>query len=237
LSDILNIRGVTKRFGGIVALRDVDMDIYEDEILGLMGPNGSGKTTLINVVSGIYIADRGKIVYQGNDITKIPPHDRVDLGISRTFQTPRPFVSLNVLDNVKIPLLKRSHIENVNVDAFRLLEFVGLADYAYEPISKLNLAMRKKLDLARALATKPKLLMVDEIAAGLSEGEISDLANLLKNINRNGVTLLVVEHVIPFLRKICNRIVVLDEGVMIAEGGVDEVIRDPKVISAYISAE
>jgi branched-chain amino acid transport system ATP-binding protein len=237
LKEILNVRDVTKRFGGIIALNKVSMDIYEGEILGLMGPNGSGKTTLINVISGIYGADGGRIFYHGRDITKVPPHDRVSMGISRTFQTPRPFMSLNVLDNVKIPILRGSFSGDEEEKAYKLLEYIGLADYANDPISKLNLAMRKKLDLARALATEPRLLMVDEIAAGLSEGEITDLANLLKDINKSGITLMVVEHVIPFLKRICSRIVVLDEGVKIAEGGVDEVIKDPKVISAYIGED
>ncbi len=234
MTDILNVREITKRFGGLVALNKVTMDVHEGEILGLMGPNGSGKTTLVNVISGIYKADSGQVIYMGRDVTNLPPHKRVELGIARTFQTPRPFNSLTVLENVMMPILHFGHEPDVRGTAYKLLEFVGLEKYAESPIGKLNLAMRKKLDLARALGTKPKILMIDEIAAGLSEGEVNDMANLLMSIRDSGVTLLVIEHVIFFLRKLCDRVVVLDEGVKIAEGDVEEVIRMQEVISAYI---
>ncbi len=234
MNNILRLINITKRFKGLVALNKVSMDIHKGEILGLMGPNGSGKTTLLNVISGIYKADGGKIIYFNKDITNRPPYERALRGIARTFQTPRPFSSLTVLENVMIPFLYKLDKDQANEQAYNLLDFVGLRNFAGEPVEKLNIAMRKKLDLAKALAIKPKILMIDEIAAGLSEAEVNEVAKILVSIQNSGVTLIVIEHVIFFLRKICNRIVVLDEGVKIAEGGVEEVIRNPEVISAYI---
>ncbi len=233
--NILEAKAVSKFFGGVKALYRVDVEIKRGEILGLMGPNGAGKTTFINVVTGYYRQDEGEIYFEDHEISKLPVHKRIELGLSRTFQTPRIFPSLTILDNVAISLLHITSINNARKKALELLEFVGLSDSAHETPLKLNLAMRKKLELARAIALEPKMVFVDEVAAGLNEAETMEISEMIKRINKEkGVTFLVVEHVIPFLVGLCQRIVVFDNGTKIAEGKPDEIIHDPRVVEAYI---
>ncbi len=234
--EILITNNVVKRFGGLTALRGVSISVKRKEILGIMGPNGSGKTTLINVISGIYMPDSGKIVFEGVDITYEPPHKRAKMGILRTFQIPRPFRRLSVIDNVVISLKNnpKGVSKNIYDAAKELLEFVGLDRYINLPVSHLNTFMLRKLDLARALALSPKLLMIDEIVAGLVEAESLEISKIIEEINRLGVALLLVEHTIPFLARVCKRIIVLNEGKVIAEGSPEEVMSNPVVITSYI---
>jgi len=201
-----------------------------------MGLNGSGKTTLINVISGVYMPDEGRVIFEGKDITYIPSYLRARMGILRTYQTPRPFRKLSVIENVAIAVRNnpRYNRENVYKVSRDILTFVGLEKYIDAPVSSLNTFMLKKLDLARALALSPKLLMIDEIVAGLTEAEALEVSKLIKELHRQGITLMIVEHVIPFLAETCERIIVLNEGKIIAEGKPDEVISNPAVISSYI---
>jgi len=234
--EILTAKNIIKKFGGLIALKGVSIGIRQGEIVGIMGPNGSGKTTLINVISGVYMPDEGRVIFEGKDITYIPSHLRARMGILRTYQTPRPFRKLSVIENVAIavrnnPRYNRENIYKVSRD---ILTFVGLEKYIDAPVSSLNTFMLKKLDLARALALSPKLLMIDEMVAGLTEAEALEVSKLIKELHRQGITLMIVEHVISFLAETCERIIVLNEGKIIAEGKPDEVISNPAVISSYI---
>jgi branched-chain amino acid transport system ATP-binding protein len=234
--EILTAKNIIKKFGGLIALKGVSIGIRQGEIVGIMGPNGSGKTTLINVISGVYMPDEGRVIFEGKDITYIPSHLRARMGILRTYQTPRPFRKLSVIENVAIAVRNnpRYNRENVYKVSRDILTFVGLEKYIDAPVSSLNTFMLKKLDLARALALSPKLLMIDEMVAGLTEAEALEVSKLIKELHRQGITLMIVEHVIPFLAETCERIIVLNEGKIIAEGKPDEVISNPAVISSYI---
>jgi branched-chain amino acid transport system ATP-binding protein len=236
VKEILTAENIIKKFGGLIALKGVSIGIRQGEIVGIMGPNGSGKTTLINVISGVYMPDEGRVIFEGKDITYIPSHLRARMGILRTYQTPRPFRKLSVIENVAIAVRNnpRYNRENVYKVSRDILTFVGLEKYIDAPVSSLNTFMLKKLDLARALALSPKLLMIDEIVAGLTEAEALEVSKLIKELHRQGITLIIVEHVIPFLAETCERIIVLNEGKIIAEGKPDEVISNPAVISSYI---
>jgi len=234
--EILTAKNIIKKFGGLIALKGVSIGIRQGEIVGIMGPNGSGKTTLINVISGVYMPDEGRVIFEGKDITYIPSHLRARMGILRTYQTPRPFRKLSVIENVAIAVRNnpRYNRENVYKVSRDILTFVGLEKYIDAPVSSLNTFMLKKLDLARALALSPKLLMIDEMVAGLTEAEALEVSKLIKELHRQGITLMIVEHVISFLAETCERIIVLNEGKIIAEGKPDEVISNPAVISSYI---
>jgi branched-chain amino acid transport system ATP-binding protein len=236
VKEILTAENIIKKFGGLIALKGVSISVRQGEIVGIMGPNGSGKTTLINVISGVYMPDEGRVIFEGKDITYIPSHLRARMGILRTYQTPRPFRKLSVIENVAIAVRNnpRYNRENVYKVSRDILTFVGLEKYIDAPVSSLNTFMLKKLDLARALALSPKLLMIDEIVAGLTEAEALEVSKLIKELHRQGITLMIVEHVIPFLAETCERIIVLNEGKIIAEGKPDEVISNPAVISSYI---
>jgi len=236
VKEILTAENIIKKFGGLIALKGVSIGVRQGEIVGIMGPNGSGKTTLINVISGVYMPDEGRVIFEGKDITYIPSHLRARMGILRTYQTPRPFRKLSVIENVAIAVRNnpRYNRENVYKVSRDILTFVGLEKYIDAPVSSLNTFMLKKLDLARALALSPKLLMIDEIVAGLTEAEALEVSKLIKELHRQGITLMIVEHVIPFLAETCERIIVLNEGKIIAEGKPDEVISNPAVISSYI---
>jgi branched-chain amino acid transport system ATP-binding protein len=232
---ILSIDGVNKHFGGLVAVRDLSFDVQAGEVVGLMGPNGAGKTTLINVIAGECKPDSGTVTFKGHDITRLPPHKICHLGIARTYQIPQPFAKLTVLQNIAVGAiygrgLGKSAAEH---EAANVLTIVGLTEKKDMPAGNLEEISLKRLELARVLATNPTLLMIDELAAGLTEMEIPPALDLLREINERGITIILIEHVMKVMVKAVGRIIVMDEGRKIAEGKPNEVMENRKVIEAY----
>jgi branched-chain amino acid transport system ATP-binding protein len=232
---------ITKTFGGIVALKEVDFKIMTADIIGLIGPNGSGKTTLVNVVSGNYKPDSGNILFCGEDITKLKPEQICKKGIARTFQIPRPFPELTVLENVLIGALFTGSTRNIKIakqKAIDILKFVGFnSQQYYVKAGELTTVQIKRLELARALATTPKLLLLDEFYAGLTETEIDEAIELIKKIHEKKITLLIIEHIMRVIMNICHRIIVLHQGEKIAEGSPKEISSNEKVIEAYLGEQ
>ena len=237
---LLECKNVVKRFGGVTALNNVSLDVGEDEIVGLIGPNGSGKTTMTNVISGVYKPDQGRVFFNGRDVTKLPPEKRFKLGIVRTFQIPQPFPSLTVLDNVMVALIfgnRKIESGSRRREVMDILEFVGLADKAEQYPPSLNVGDLKRLELARALAGGAKLLILDEINAGLNPTEVGHAIELIRKIHDSGVALLIIEHVMKVILTLCQRVVVLNFGQKIAEGTPEEIRSDELVIKAYLGEE
>ncbi len=231
---------VAKRFGGVLALDEVSLSIEEGEILGLVGPNGSGKSTLINVLSGFYPADRGKVTLGGVDTTGLPAHRVASLGLARTYQIPRPFNTMTVRENVAVSYMfgKRRHrLNEARGAADEWLGFTGLDSVADVGVDQLTLHQLKFLELARALATEPVLLLLDEVLAGLNPAEINQSVRMMQRIHAQGITLLIVEHVIRAVTALSNRIVVLDQGLVVAEGEPQAVMADPAVVAAYLGTK
>ena len=236
---LLEVRGVAKAFKGVQALAGVDLAVRRGEILGLVGPNGSGKSTLINVVSGHYAADGGSIRFEGQELVGLPAHRIARAGIARTYQIPRPFPQLTVLQNIALPpmfgqvVMDRARAEE---QAWRWLEFTHLADKAHRYPGELNLHQRKFLELARALASRPKLLFLDEVLSGLTPAEMDGALRLVRAIRDQGATIVFVEHVMRAVLELTDRVAVLTYGKAIAEGVPAEVMRRPEVVSAYLGA-
>ncbi|MBY0322100.1 MAG: branched-chain amino acid ABC transporter ATP-binding protein/permease [Reyranella sp.] len=234
---ILQVRGVTKRFGGLQALAGVDLDVREGEIFGLVGPNGSGKTTLINVISGFYPLTSGTITLDGAEIGRDPAHEIARRGVARTYQIPRPFVNMTVLDNVALcatfggPVRSKAEIRD---EAMHWIGFTGLAGKEDVLPAGLNLHERKFLELARALAARPKLLLLDEVLSGLNPAEIDNAIRLVRAIRAQGSTIIFVEHLMRAVVELSDRVAVLNEGKLFALGAPREVMRDPRVVSIYL---
>jgi branched-chain amino acid transport system ATP-binding protein len=235
---ILEVDGLSKRFGGFVALDAVSLHLDEGERLGLIGPNGSGKTTMINCISGALPCDGGAVIFKGQDVTRLPAYRRVRLGITRSFQIPRPFRSMSVLENLLIPLEyaspDRDRARDIRGEAMAILELVGFEARAHESSASLTQVDLRKLELARALAARPALLVADEAMAGLSSAEVDDILAILFRLNERGVAVIMIEHIMRAVMRFSERVVVLDAGQKIAEGTPDQVVNDPAVERAYL---
>jgi branched-chain amino acid transport system ATP-binding protein len=235
---ILEVEGLSKRFGGFVALDAVSLHLDEGERLGLIGPNGSGKTTMINCISGVLPCDRGTVTFRGRDVTRLAAYERVRIGIARSFQIPRPFRSMTVLENLCVPLEYAggdvAHGRRIRDEAMAILELVGFAGHAGARSADLTQVDLRKLELARALAARPALLVADEAMAGLSNAEVDDILAILFRLNARGVAVIMIEHIMRAVMRFSERVVVLDAGRKIAEGSPDQVVSDPAVERAYL---
>lgn len=232
---LLSVRGVTKRFGRLEALSKIDMDLEEGNTLALIGPNGSGKTTFINVVSGLLRPEHGTIMFNGTDIVGLRPYKISHMGINRTFQIPHPFRSLTVLENVEVSVRFGSKSRDYEIEkrAEELIKFASLTEVEDHVSEELNTAQMKMLDLAKALATNPKLLLIDELAAGLNPTEMNDLAKKVNEIKERGISVLVVEHVMDFIKKITKHVIVMDAGTKVFDGDFSNAVNDEKVREIY----
>jgi len=235
---ILEVQNLSKHFGGFVALDNLDLHLRDGERLGLIGPNGSGKTTLINCISGALPNDGGSVVFNGRDITNLPAFQRARLGISRSFQIPRPFKSMTIMENLKVPLEYAAHQrvnhKDVDTSAMEILELVGFENRSNETSADLTQVDMRKLELARALAAKPSLLVSDEAMAGLSSAEVDEVLEILFKLTDRGVAVIMIEHIMRAVMNFSQRIVVLDAGKKIAEGDPDSIVHDPLVEKAYL---
>lgn len=250
---VLEIKNITKNFGGISALTDVSFKINQGEIFGLIGPNGAGKTTMFNVITNMFLPTSGEIRFVGEHISGIKPHKITDKGICRTFQNIRLFSQMSVLENVLVGGHCRSKSEvmhsvfrtkkqrkeekALHENSLELLELVGLSSYTDVIAENLAYGQQRRLEIARALASNPKLLLLDEPAAGMNESETDDLFDLIKKVQKRGVTVLLIEHDMPFVMKLCDRIAVLNFGKKLAEGTPEEIQNNQAVIEAYLGSE
>ena len=236
---MLEGRNVSKRFGGLSAVSGFDFSITEGQITGLIGPNGSGKSTLFNLISGFYSADNGEIIFNGEDIAGYKPYHIAKLGIARTFQIVRPFLELSVLDNVAVAALYGR--ENIRTKAkgkeraIEILDFAGLKEKKNTPVHELVAVEIKRLELARALAVKPKLLLLDETFSGLNDRETQEAINLIFRIRNDlGITVFLIEHVMKAVMGTCEKIIVMQNGIKLTEGNPEEISKNPDVIKAYL---
>jgi len=239
MSDVLlQVTRVSKFFGGFAALSGVDLSVYSGERLGLIGPNGSGKTTLINCITGLLSLDRGAITFRGQDITRLPAYRRARAGITRSFQIPKPFASMSVLENLCIPLKYAARSPRTGAaledEAAQILELIGLREKAGAAPRELTQIDMRKLELARALAGRPKLLILDEVMAGLAHSELDEILAILRRLNAQGITIIMIEHILRAVMSFSERLVVLDAGVKIAEGVPAEIMRNKDVERAYL---
>lgn len=237
MAELMRLQGLSRRFGGLQALQDVSLSIGRGEILGLIGPNGAGKTTLVNVVTGVHRASAGQVIFEGKDITRLRPYQTARAGLARTFQVVQPFPDLTVRDNVAAAALFSggcASIREANRVAEQQLAFVGLTASCDRPALSLTLAMRKRLELAKALAMRPRLLFLDEVNAGLNSAEVEQAMDLIRQIAASGVTIVLIEHLMKVVMSVCSRIVVLQNGALIADGAPSTVIADPRVVEAYL---
>jgi branched-chain amino acid transport system ATP-binding protein len=238
-SSILAVRGLTKRFEGLVALSDVTFELKRGEILGLIGPNGAGKTTLVSLISGTLKPSRGELAFEEHDLKPLPAYRRARLGIARTFQITRPFPGLTVLDNVAVGALFGTgagtrELLRARALAHEKLDFVGLAHRADQRADALGGPDRKRLELAKALAMSPQLLLLDEVMAGLTLVEIEAVIAIIRKVREQGVSILVIEHVMKAIKSLSDRLLVLHHGQKIADGEPQQVLNDPQVVEAYL---
>jgi branched-chain amino acid transport system ATP-binding protein len=235
---ILEVQGLTKHFGGLTAVRDLNFSLQEGEILGLIGPNGAGKTTAFNLISGFLRPSAGKIIFQGESLVGLEPHQICLKGLTRTFQIVQPFYSLTVLDNVGIGAFShRKKFRRARQKALEVLDYVGLIEFQNRRAGSLPIASQKRLELAKALATDPKLLLLDEVMAGLTATEIAQVLSIIRKIRESGITLLLIEHVMHAVMSISDRIIVLHHGEKIGEGSPQQVAKDKRVMDAYLGED
>jgi len=242
MTSLLKIHNLSKSFGGFTALNDVTLEIAQGERFGLIGPNGSGKTTLINCVSGALRNEAGSIVFDEKNITALPAYRRTSLGIARSFQIPRPFTSMTVLENLAVPLdyvvhrggLHRAH--EVERESLEILRDIGLADKAHTLSNRLSQVELRKLELARAMAARPRLLISDEAMAGLSGAEVEEVLKILFRLNEGGITIIMIEHIMHAVMRFSQRVICLDAGEIICEGTPQSIVQNPEVQKAYLGA-
>jgi branched-chain amino acid transport system ATP-binding protein len=235
MTPLLEARGVTRRFGGLTAVDAVDFTVARGEIVGLIGPNGAGKTTFFQVLSGFLAPDAGEVHFKGRSILGLKPHKISRLGMSRTFQIVKPFPEMTVLDNAMIGAFSRHRApREAREAAMRALELVGFADWAERKAGELPVAGRKRLEVAKVMACEPELILLDEVMAGLTPSEHNAMIDTVKAIRASGVTVVIIEHVMPVIMRLCDRIYVLHHGELICEGPPDRVVQDPAVIQAYL---
>jgi branched-chain amino acid transport system ATP-binding protein len=234
---ILQAQDVTKRFGGLQALSNVTFDLPPGQILGLIGPNGAGKTTLFNVINGVFAPEAGKVLLRGEDITGLPPYEVARRGIARAYQVVRPLSDLTVAENVMVGACFGRECFSLAAAADlaqEVLAQVGLADRAQQPAGILNVAQKKRLEMARAVAARPYLLLLDEVLAGLNPSEIAAMLDTIRQLRDSGITILMIEHVMQAVMNVSDRVIVLDYGQLIAAGTPEEVVNNPLVIEAYL---
>ncbi len=232
---LLEVQGIVKQFGGLVAVNNFSLSLDRGDIVGLIGPNGAGKTTAFNVIAGFYHPNAGRVHFGGRDITGLRPDQICKLGLARTFQVVRPFGALSVLENVMIGAYSRTNDQAVaRSHAYEALEALGMSDLADRAARDLPIAGRKRLEIARALATDPQILLLDETMAGLRAAETDEVIEMVRNLSQRGIAILLVEHVMKVVMSLAQRIVVLHHGEKLAEGQPSEIVKDPKVIDAYL---
>jgi len=235
---VLEAKGVTKIFGGLVAVHDVDFRVEKGEIVGLIGPNGAGKTTFFNMISGFYRPDAGDVLFNGASIVGLKPNRICKLGMTRTFQIVKPFPELTVLENVMMGAFNHyGKAAASRAKALEVMELLGLADRAGELAGNLPVAGRKRVEIAKALATEPQLMLLDEVMAGLTPAEMRQMIDTVRRIRETGVTMVIVEHVMPVIMNLCDRIYVLHHGEKIAEGRPGEIVADKRVTEAYLGED
>ena len=232
---LLSVEHVTKRFGGLVAVDDASLTVAPGSITGLIGPNGAGKTTLFTMISGFEPPTAGRVLFEERDVTAVPAHERARMGIARTFQIVQPFATLSVVENVAVgAFLHHASRADALAEARRVAAEVGLTPMLDQPAKSLTVAGRKRLELARALATSPRLLLLDEVLAGLNPSEIRDMIPVIRGVRARGITILIVEHVMQAVMSLCDDIYVLAQGRMIAQGPPAHIARDRAVVEAYL---
>jgi branched-chain amino acid transport system ATP-binding protein len=235
---LLQVKGVSKHFGGFTALAGVSLDIAPGERFGLIGPNGSGKTTLINCISGSLRNEAGEILFEGKEIGRLPAYRRTRLGIARSFQIPRPFTTMTVLENLLVPSAYVTRLRDSEGEqkAMEILQSIGLADKAHVLASQLSQVELRKLELARAMAAKPRLLISDEAMAGLAGAEVDEVLDILFKLNASGITIIMIEHIMQAVMRFSQRVVCLDAGKIICEGTPQTIVGNPDVQKAYLGA-
>ncbi|HTM62109.1 MAG TPA: ABC transporter ATP-binding protein [Burkholderiales bacterium] len=238
MSALLKIGGLSKNFGGFAALTNVSIEVAKGERFGLIGPNGSGKTTLINCVSGLLRNDAGSIVFDGEEVSRMPAYRRTRRGIARSFQVPRPFRTMTVLENLLVPSAYVVHMKDSEGEgrAMEILRSIGLADKANAYASQLSQVELRKLELARAMAAQPKLLISDEAMAGLAGAEVDEVLAILFKLNEQGITIIMIEHIMQAVMRFSQRVICLDAGKIICEGAPAEIVKNGDVQKAYLGA-
>jgi branched-chain amino acid transport system ATP-binding protein len=232
---ILQSNDLVKSFGGVTAINHLSLTVEKGTVLGIIGPNGSGKTTFFNLVNGVYTPDSGRVTFEGKNITGLRPHRIAELGIGRTFQIPAPFTKMTVLENVMVStFIRASSLKESRKMAWEILELVRLDDKGNTQVANVTLEDRKRLELARALGTKPSLLLLDEVMAGLTPSEVKAAIELIRSLRTRELTLIVVEHIMDVILSLCDRIAVLDYGQKIAEDIPDQIVNNKEVIRAYL---